>query len=341
MKTVTIVDVAEQAGVSKKTVSRVINNEDNVSAATREKVLCAIDELGFTRNPLGRALAQNRSFFIALLSDNPSPGYSTALQKGLLQSCSEEQMGLFIFNCSYRSPTLLKDVEDFIDHTLVDGLILTPPLCDKQELLELLDRKKVHYIRIGPNEHKKGEYVRVDSVKASYEMTKYLLKLGHVDIGFVKGHPDQASSRRCERGFRQAFAESEHEVNESLVAQGFFTYQSGVDAASVLLSQSKRPTAIFASNDEMATGVLYGLQSRGLRVPEDISICGIDDIALTTKVWPNITTMRHPLVSLGYKAANMLIARLKQRHPEVPPIGKDLGHTFDCELIVRESVSSL
>ena len=336
---VTITDVAEHAGVSKKTVSRVINNEINVKEDTRKKVQKAIDELGFKRNPLGMALAKNRSLFIALLADNPSPGYLMNLQKGILQGCTEEHMGLFLYDCQYRSPTLVSEIEAFVDNTLADGLILAPPLSDKAELLDMLDRKKVAYLRIGPKDFERGDYVGFNASKAAFDMTSYLIKLKHRDIGFVRGHPDQESSRRCERGFRQAHEQAGRAVNEELIAQGFYTHQSGVDAAMTLLNKPNPPSVIFASNDEMAVGVLYEAQRRGLKVPEQLSICGIDDISITTKVWPNLTTMRQPLLTIGYRAAITLINRLKQKSAVEPALPMS-GHIYDCELVIRQSTCS-
>lgn len=341
MSSVTINDVARHAGVSKKTVSRVINNEINVSVETRDKVMAVINQLGFKRNPLGMALAKNRSLFIALLADNPSPGYLQKLQKGILQCCSEEHMGLFLYDCSYRSPTLVHEIEEFIDNTLADGLILVPPLSDKQELLDMLDRKKVCYIRIGPKDQGGGDSVGFNGVKAAYEMTNYLLRLRHTEIGFVLGHPDQQSSHRVESGFRQAMQQQGVAVNEALVVQGYYTYLSGVDAAEVLLSRNPRPTAILAANDEMAVGVLYAAHSRGIAVPEQLSICGIDDISLTSKVWPNLTTMRQPIATIGYRAALLLINKLQGK--PTPESHSDEHHSniYDCELVVRDSTRAL
>ena len=341
MSSVTINDVARQAGVSKKTVSRVINNEINVSVETRDKVMAVINQLGFKRNPLGMALAKNRSLFIALLADNPSPGYLQKLQKGILQCCSEEHMGLFLYDCSYRSPTLVHEIEEFIDNTLADGLILVPPLSDKQELLEMLDRKKVCYIRIGPKDQGCGDSVGFNGVKAAYEMTNYLLRLRHTEIGFVLGHPDQQSSYRVETGFRQAMQEQGVAVNEALVVQGYYTYLSGVDAAAVLLSRNPRPTAILAANDEMAVGVLYAAHSRGIAVPEQLSICGIDDISLTSKVWPNLTTMRQPIATIGYRAALLLINKLQGKATPESRSDEHQSNIYDCELVVRDSTRAL
>lgn len=339
MASVTIMDVARKAGVSKKTVSRVINNEANVRPQTKDKVQAAIDELGFKRNPLGMALAKNRSLFIALLADNPSPGYLMSLQKGILQACTEEHMGLFLYDCQYRSPTLVDEIEAFLDNTLADGLILVPPLSDKIELLDMLDRKRVAYVLIGPKDVERGDFVGFNATKAAFDMTEYLIKLKHKHIGFVLGHPDQESSRRTEKGFRDAHVKAGLKVDENLVAQGFYTHQSGVEAAMTLLNKTPRPTVIFASNDEMAVGVLCEAQSRGIKVPDELSIAGIDDISITTKVWPNITTMRQPLSSIGYSAASMLIHRLQNSEPQSTE-NTISNRIYDCELVIRQSTKS-
>jgi LacI family transcriptional regulator len=249
-------------------------------------------------------------------------------------------MGLFLYDCSYRSKGLVKEIEELVENTLVDGLILAPPICDKIELLEMLDSRDIKYIRIGPKDLERGESIGFNATKSSYDMTNYLLKLKHRDIGFILGHPDQESSRRSEKGFRQAFHDAGVEVNESLVVQGYYTYQSGIDAANTLFSKDIRPTAIFAANDEMAVGVLYEAQSHNFRVPEDISICGIDDISITTKVWPNITTMRHPLLSIGYQAASLLIDRLKNKQSTEPARGPDTATIINGELVIRDSTNS-
>lgn len=340
MKTTTINDVAKQAGVSKKTVSRVINNEPNVSDTMREKVQKAIIETNFKRNPLGMALAKNRSLFIALLTDNPSPGYLMKLQKGILQSCTEEHMGLFLYDCEYNSNTLLTEIEEFVDNTLVDGLILAPPICDKVELLEMLNRKGIHYIRIGPSDKHQGEFVGLNYYKASYEVASYLIRLGHTHIGYIKGHPDEESSTIKENGFKKALADNQISSQENLTVQGYYTYQSGKSAAALLLNQTPAPTAIFASNDEMAAGVLYEAQSRGIKVPEELSICGIDDISITTKVFPNITTYRHPLVNIGYRAAVLLINRLKNKSDSQPYGDSKNNEIYDGELVIRDSTKT-
>jgi len=337
MKSVTINDVAKQAGVSKKTVSRVINNEANVRAEMKEKVQAAIDLLGFKRNPLGLALANNRSYSIALLSENSNSGYLMSLQKGILLGCTEQSMGLFLYDCSYRSPTLLTDVQNIINNSFVDGFILAPPICDKQEVIDLLEKKKISYIRISPKNEDSGEFVGFNVTKAAYDMVEYLLKLDHKDVGFILGHPDQESSHRCERGYRSAFKHAGTPVNETLIVAGDYSYQSGIDGCAVLLSQPEQPSVIFASNDEMALGALYEAQERGIKVPEQLSICGIDNISFTNKVFPNITTMNHPIFEIGHQAARLLITRLQNKTSSQLIGGEHAPHIFDCDLVERDS----
>ncbi|MBU3022772.1 LacI family DNA-binding transcriptional regulator [Aestuariibacter sp. A3R04] len=338
MKAPNINDVAAHAGVSKKTVSRVINNESNVREQTRKKVQDSIAALGFKRSPLGLALAKSRSFFIALLSDNPSPGYVNKLQQGILQSCTESKMGLFLYDCKYRSPTLVEDISHFIDSTLVDGVILPPPLCDNQPLIDMLNSRNLAYVSIGSVKAEHQHYVSFNYEKAACEVTRYLLKMGHRDIAFIKGHPDQQSSMDKERGFKRALSEQGVDVNESLITQGFYTFQSGKDAATILLSQDLRPTAIISSNDEMAVGVLHELHYQKLSVPGDISVVGMDDISIASKVFPSLTTYRQPLGSIGYKAATILINKLTQKE-KGEKVAPDIHAIFDGELVIRDSVA--
>ncbi len=333
MVTTTITDVADFAGVSKKTVSRVLNNEPNVSLKTREKVQEAIKALNFKRNPLGLALARKRSFLVALLYDNPSPGYLSHLQNGIIETCKTEGLGLFLHKCDYQSPTLADEVEDLINKTMVAGLVLTPPVCDQQVLLKRLREHQVEYVSITPAEISNSPCVSTNNLQATCDMITYLIELGHRRIGLVLGNRDQNASAIRESGFRQAFEAKGLTVDETLVVPGAFTFESGQVAAQQLLDMPYPPTAIFASNDEMAAGVLYTAHSRGIKVPEQLTITGFDDTPFAHQVWPRLTTVRQPLLEMGRSAAALLIERINTKQPS-----EKFRHiALSCELILRES----
>lgn len=333
----TIMDVANLAGVSKKTVSRVLNSEPNVRPATRDKVLAAIDQLKFRRSRLGLALAHNRSYMIALVYDNPSANFLTHLQAGVMSACKSRGIGLYLHKCSYDSPTLVDDMAQMIGSTAVDGLVLPSPVCDQEPLLELLEIERVPYVCVNPRDQQHAMSVSVNNEQSAFELTEYLAGIGHTKIAFIKGHPALASSARRESGFRRAMAKHGIAVDEALLLQGMNDFESGRAAAGELLGSEERPTAIFANNDEMAAGVLYELQSHDLRVPDDISLIGFDNTPFSQQVWPRLTTAGQPIAEMGTAAAAMLIDNFGGSSDA----DSDTHVTMECEILIRESSDSI
>lgn len=257
MKKVTINSVASHAGVSKKTVSRVLNNEPNVSAATREKVLAVFKELDYTPNPIARGLAQNRSFIIGCLYDNPSKSYITRVQTGALAACQENNYNLLIHPCECRGEALISNVEQLLQTSRLDGIVLTPPFGDFPELVEFLTAKKIPFARVASAIlQDESISVRSNDEQGAFEITEHLISLGHKSIAFIKGHPDHSATQQRFKGYRRALADHNIEFDERLVEEGNFSYHSGVDSARSILDLSPRPTAVFASNDYMAAAVL-------------------------------------------------------------------------------------
>lgn len=335
----TIVDVANRAGVSKKTVSRVLNSEPNVRPETRDKVLRAIDELKFRRSRLGLALAHSRSYMIALVYDNPSADFLSYLQSGIMSACKSRDIGLYLHQCSGDSPTLVEDIAQMIGNTAVDGLVLPSPVCDNEPLLALLEEDDVPYVCINPRDQDHGLSVSVNHEQSAFELTEHLIGLGHTRIGFIQGHPALGSSDKRERGFRRALTDHGIEVDETLLVRGMNDFASGRDAAAALLQLDNRPTAIFANNDEMAAGVLYEAQSHSLRVPEDVSLIGFDNTPFSQHVWPRLTTAGQPIAEMGTTAAAMLIDSFNDREDASE---EHVDHVMmDCEILIRESSASI
>ncbi|WP_024603430.1 LacI family DNA-binding transcriptional regulator, partial [Pseudoalteromonas sp. TB25] len=253
MKKVTINSVASHAGVSKKTVSRVLNNEPNVSAATREKVLAVFKELDYTPNPIARGLAQNRSFIIGCLYDNPSKSYITRVQTGALEACKENNYNLLIHPCEFRGEALINNIEQLLQTSRLDGIVLTPPFGDFAELASFLKSKKIPYARVASALLQDDSIsVRSNDEQGAFEITEHLINLGHKSIAFIKGHPDHSATQQRFKGYRRSLASHGIEFDERLVEEGNFSYHSGVDSARSILDLSPRPTAVFASNDYMA-----------------------------------------------------------------------------------------
>jgi len=309
----TINDVAAAAGVSIKTVSRVLNNEAHVRKETQRKVREAVEALDFRPNAAARVLAGGRSWQIALLYDNPSPYYVYHIQSGARDRSRELGFRLLFQECDVHSATFLDEVKALVDETHVGGLILTPPVTDQPELLVLLKRRSVPFVRIAPgNNLGICPYVHMDDVAASMDMTRYLARLGHRRIGFIAGHPDHCASRHRLKGFRKGLAGEGIAEEPMLVRKGQFSYESGRDAALDLFQLEAPPTAIFASNDDMAAGALAAAHEQGIAVPGELSIAGFDDTDLARALWPPLTTIHQPTRELAYAAADLLLSKPKR-----------------------------
>jgi LacI family transcriptional regulator len=212
-------------------------------------------------------------------------------------------------------------------------VILTPPVCDNLTVLDVLEAEGVPYVRLSPDQDLgRSAHVRMDDARAAYEMTAHLIGLGHVDIGFIKGHPDHGASHLRYDGYAAAMAEHGHPVREDRVEQGYFSFRSGFEAAERLLAGEDRPTAIFASNDDMALGVMAVANRLRLNVPETLSVAGFDDTPGAKVVWPQLTTVRQPIQAMAAAAADLLLSRATGGEGEGPP-----SRLLDFELVVRES----
>lgn len=335
----TINEVAERAGVSIKTVSRVMNNEPNVRDETREKVKLAVSALKYKPNLLARSLAGAKSYLIGLLYDNPNAAYIQDLQTGIIQRCREQGYHLLCEPQDSTSEDLAREIGGFLATIRVDGVILTPPLSDHPAALEALEAAQVPFVRLSPQAYPdRAAQVRMDEFGAAYQMTQFLIHHGHTQIGFVMGHPNHSGAQKRYEGFVRALREIGKEPRTEWVKQGYFTFDSGLEAARYMFKTAKKPTAVFAANDDMAFGVMAYLQSEGLKVPEDVSVCGFDDVPGCRLVWPHLTTIKQPVIQMAYAAADLLL-RSAMADLELPLSNQDIS--LDFTLIERESVSNI
>jgi LacI family transcriptional regulator len=196
----------------------------------------------------------------------------------------------------------------------IDGIILPPPLCDSTPLLDLIAKSSTPAVAVASGmPDRRLCAIGIDDYRAAYEMTRHLIALGHQRIGFIVGHPNQTAAARRLAGFRAAMEQAGLEVPESLVAQGMFNYRSGLDAAEVLLAADPRPTAIFASNDDMAAATVAIAHRLHLDVPGDLTVAGFDDAALATTIWPELTTVHQPITDMACAAVELLVRRIRAR----------------------------
>ncbi|WND03106.1 LacI family DNA-binding transcriptional regulator [Temperatibacter marinus] len=310
-------DVANLAGVSIKTVSRVMNKEPNVRATTREKVLKAADELNYKPNQSARGLAGNKTYLIALLYDNPGPSYMANIQTGILETCEAQGYGMVLkpVTCEGEVP-LLEQVLDFMAHSRVDGLILTPPVCDDVIFKSLLTEKNIPYVSVAPPDRGDKLAVLIDDRRAAAEMTDHLIDLGHKKIAFIKGDPAHGAGKLRYNGFVDAMKKSNLPIESDLIEEGMFTFDSGIRAAENYLNLDPMPTAIFSANDEMASGVMQKLSEKGYHIPKDISVVGFDDTPISRQIWPPMTTVHQPVRSMGRLACEILLHAVNNREGE-------------------------
>lgn len=326
----TIIDVAREAAVSMKTVSRVFNDAPNVTAQMRERVLEAAAKLHYQPNVVAQGLVGRRSYLIGLFYENPSPNYVVELQRGALDRLHGERYRLVVLPVEQVS-ALADKILSFVRAAALDGIVLTPPASDHPVILEQLSRAGFPFVRIAPTRSPEiGPRTITDDVAAARAMTDYLISLGHRRIGTIKGDPSHPSSEARLLGFSQALSAAGLPFREDHVEQGRFTFESGLEAAGKLLSRAERPTAIFAQNDDMAAGAIMAAHDLGLHVPGDVSVAGFDDSAIATIVWPRVTTIHQPVFDMARAATDMLVAMLeKEGYAEV------IDHPFT--LVPRQS----
>ncbi|MDG6079259.1 LacI family DNA-binding transcriptional regulator [Erythrobacter litoralis] len=301
----TIADVAREARCSPMTVSRVINGEGNVREATRETVREAIAKLNYSPNRAARSLAGGDQVRIGMLFDNPSSSYLAEFLMGALEEATRRDIHLEVQSCD-NAPDNALLISKMVEGGIT-GFILPPPLCDDQGVLDLIRDAGGIAIAVGPG-RASGTCgaVLIDEYRAAYDMTRHILSLGHERIGFIIGNPEQVASGQRLKGYRTAMEEAGLDVSDGLVAQGQFTYRSGMTAAEKLLSARQRPTAIFASNDDMAAATVAVAHRLHLDVPSDITVCGFDDTDLASSIWPELTTIRQPIREMTAKAVAMI-----------------------------------
>ena len=336
MASATINDVARRAGVSIKTVSRVLNREPNVRDETRRAVMEAAEALAYRPSLSARSLAGSRSFLIGLFFDNPSPAYVNDLQLGAVARCRESGYHLTIEPVDTTGPDLERLVREIISTLRLDGVILTPPVCDDVRVLATLERAGTPYVRVSPDtDIDRAPRVGMDDRRAAFEMTRALLDLGHRDIGFIRGHPGHGATHLRHEGYLEAMASRGLQPRPEHLAQGEFSFRSGFECAERLLATTPPPTAIFASNDDMALGALAASRRFGLAVPGQLSIAGFDDTPMASTVWPQLSTVAQPIFQMAAAACDLIIGG-EARAGEGPPPSRLL----DFRVVMRESTAA-
>jgi LacI family transcriptional regulator len=331
----TINDIARLARVSKKTVSRVINDSPFVKEETREKINAIIREIGFAPDPQARGLAFRRSFLIGMIYDNPTAQYVVNLQEGMLDAMRGTSFELVIRPCDRDAPHFLEDLRAFVERQKLFGVVLPPPVSEDEPLIKLLTEIDCPYVRIasvslGPP----PTMVVTHDYEGGGDAARHLAALGHTRIAHISGPSTFRSSHERRRGFRDGLAGLGLKLDEKFHREAGYTFESAIAAAAALLAVNPRPTAIFAGNDEMAAGVYKAARNAGLDIPRDLSVVGFDDSPVASRMWPLLTSVRLPIRDMGRLAAEKLLGTGPDHHAPVADVTE-----VHPVLILRESTA--
>lgn len=337
-QTPTINDVATICGVSKKTVSRIINNSENVKLETKEFVQEIIAKIGFRPNIQARALAQGKSFLVGLIYDNPNAQYVVNMQMGVLDALRGTGFELVVHPCIRNSPTLFDEIEEFVVMQKLSGVIILPPIAEDRRFGELFARLDLPYIRITARDGRhsvppisSAQIVSLDGIGCE-AASRHIAQLGHRRIGYIGGNIIYPSAHERRAGFDRGLAQYGAEIPKDLDEPGDYSFESGYKAGLRLLSNPNPPTAIIACNDEMAAGVYKAAYERGFRIPHDISIVGFDDSPLASRLSPDLTSVRLPTRIMGTIAGRAIISRTDI---------SNFTEFFDSSLVIRGSTTAI
>ncbi len=304
----TINDVAALAGVSKKTISRVINASPLVNPSTREDIQLIIDEIGYRPDPQARGLALQRSYLIGMIYDNPNPQYVVNVQQGILDGLRGTGFELVVHPCDRKSETFLEDARSFVELQKLYGVVVTPSVSEDERLAEVLREVDCQYVRIASVALDRDERMIVTNDRAGgRDAGKHLAELGHKRVAMVTGRRSFRSARERREGFEEGLGEFDIELAPGYVAQGNYTFESGLAAGAELIDLNPPPTAIFAANDEMAAGVVQSALIAGINIPDELSVVGFDNFQTATRIWPRLTTVESPSRQIGLLAARQLL----------------------------------
>ncbi|MGZ3304578.1 MAG: LacI family DNA-binding transcriptional regulator [Asticcacaulis sp.] len=332
-KKATINDVARLARVSKKTVSRVINNSPSVREETREQVNGIIGRIGFRPDPQARGLAFRRAFLVGLIYDNPNAQYVVNMQTGALDGLRGSGLELVVHPCDRRSDTFIEDIREFLEVQRLAGVVLLPPIAEDLRLISLMEELDVPLIRVTARPGEQNDPpIRTPQIvsrdrQGCIEGAEHLAELGHRRIGYIAGNHAYPSAHERRAGYDEGFARHGIAIAPELSEQGDYSFDSGLEAARKILRHPHPPTAIVCANDQMAAGAYHAALEKGLSIPGDLTVIGFDDADIATRIYPPLSTIRLPTRDMARMAVEALL-------------DPDLARTsmvFEATLMVRGS----
>jgi LacI family transcriptional regulator len=334
----TINDVAKDAGVSIKTVSRVINNEASVRDNTREKVMASVEKLNYHPNLAARSLAGTKAYSIAYIYDNPNAYYIIDMQRGILDACKKQGFELLIHPCDAKETRIIDEITDMVKRTRIAGILLTPPFSEMPNFVEKLTQLNIKVVRILSGHSAPDTLtpcIMIDDNYASKSITEHLINNGHSRIGFLAGGSEHNSTKERLEGYKTALTQHNIEIDSQLIIAGEYSFESGVEGAKALINQTNRPTAIVSCNDEIAAGALFAARLMEIDIPSQLSITGFEDSPFSRQTWPKLTTAHQPNNQIAQDAANLLIAQIRNGND------RDIIKQYTPELVVRDSTAHI
>lgn len=335
---VTINDVASAAGVSIRTASRVLNASPNVNSKTRARVQKVIRDLSYVPNLRARALASKRSFMLGLVHDDPNAEIADQMQRGIFGECAKQGYELLVHPCDYKSSTVVDNVMTFVRRAQVDGLIIIAPVSENAQLAKALGANGTPVVGVASAALDHFDLMIVSREReAGALIADHFVQLGHKNIGFISGPRALRAATERRQGFITGLGLHDVRMRPEHDVEGDWSFESGVMCARKLLGGRKRPTAVFASNDRMAAGVLKVAAELKIRVPKDLSVVGFDDSYFAQVLTPALTTINRPIAQIGERAAQWL---LSDKASMASAGGESLLKYFDLKLTTRESTAS-
>lgn len=303
-------DIARLAGTSKRTVSRVINNDPNVSPKMLKTIQHVIDENNYTPSRQARALSLRRSFLFSIIHDNPNASYVTEALFGALEICRPEGYELIVHPCNFSKPDAIDEIIRFMSQLKIDGVILLPPVSESSDLTNRLKEIDCNFVRLlSTKSEDDARMIFHDDGRAVNQIVSHLVELGHQEIAVIRGPENSQSADQRFKAFRSALVDNGLDLPKNHIASGQNTFDSGIECAEWLLGSSRPPTAIFANNDEMAIGAIVTAQKMGMRIPAELTVVGFDDSPQASRMWPALTTANQHVKEMSGLAAEKLIAQ--------------------------------
>ncbi len=329
----TIRDVAREAGVSVSTVSRVLNDKDDVAPETYEKIQIVIQQLGYTSNLAAKSMRSRRTNVIGMVVPDVGDSFTIQVMKGVNRAIQEFGQDLIVYtggNSTITSwPAREQQYVSLLNGSITDGIIVVAPTAVTFSTAHPLVAVDPH-----PEDIEFPSVIATNRI-GSLAAMEYLIGLGHRRIGFIGGRTDLQSALRRFQGYKDGLCQANLPIEEELIQPGDYTHECGYVGAQKLLSLANPPTAIFAANDQSAIGVIHAAQKAGLRVPEDLSVMGFDNIPEASYIGGGLTTVDQFIDKMGYLAVQMLVD-LQEKSPR-----ENYLHRVDTKLIIRNTCQAL